>query len=235
VTGIVYGVRNLISGSIEKVGSTTRTLRQRTVGYRHQYDWFDDRTHALIPLRTVDHADADFLQILLKSVENCEIARQKTWEEQGGRNRMSPLVQWLNHDFIESEIGKIGGKVTAAIPGHMSRAGKIGGKKGGVIGGRINGNLSVRNGRLASMRTPEHQAAAGRRSIEIHGCPATRENCIQGGRISGKRAFETGQLASITTAETRAKGAEAACHIRWHIKRNTFSKSCRLCLQKEVV
>lgn len=184
------------------VGSTVRTLRERTVGYRNRHDWFSDETHELVSLRVVEHDDPDFFPIYLKAVENLEIGRNEAWREDGGRNLMSPLVQWLNHP-LEFNIASLGGRATSSISGQMSKAGKIGGRIGGKIGGKINGQLSVDNGRLESMRTREHQSQAGRRRMELRGNPATKESCSNGGKASS--------------------------HKQWHIGRGIVVPTCSLC------
>jgi hypothetical protein len=258
VIGIVYGVRNRDNGVIEKVGSTVRTLRQRTIGYRRQR-WFTDAAYELVPLRSVEHTELGFFHILLRAVESSEITKNHTWRDEGGRNHFNPLIQLLNHPQIESEIASIGGKITAAIPGHMSKAGKIGGQIGGVIGGHKNGQLSVDNGRLASLRTKEHQSEAGKRSIEIHGCRLTLEDCKKGGKTQGRIARDSSQLRRVSTKESCSKGGSAAClvnhavkdkngksiqaikagkagggslaatHARWHTKYGVINSLCSLC------
>lgn len=74
------------------------------------------------------------------------------------------------------EWSRNGGRKNAETPGRMAAIGRIGGRVGGRIGGRknadipgrmaamarIGGRKAVTSGHLASLRTPEHQAQAGR-------------------------------------------------------------------------
>jgi hypothetical protein len=205
-------------------------------------------------LEVFEIVDQDHLNVL----ETVWMFQYKTWHEySGGMNLTFPG----SADY--ASMGKVGGIASALIPGHHSRAGKIGGRIGGKIGGKINGKLSVDNGRLASLRTPEHQAEAGRRCIEIHGNRITPEMCSMGGKIGGRLAWDSGQLSSVTTKESCSKGGvassaknhankneqgkslhaikagliggkkggPAACHLRWHVRRNIVSSVCSLCQQ----
>jgi hypothetical protein len=212
--GIVYGVRNLETRKIEKVGSTVRPLIKRAAGYR-RHEWFRNGKYELIVLRVVEYDDEKFFQIYLKAVENCEIARQHTWEEEGGRNRIAPLIQWIGSPMLESEKGRIGGRIgiRKMTKETQSRAGKIGGKvsgrhasesgqiqQAGILGRKKNiatgqpaqlGKRNVKSGHLAKLRTVEHQKSAGRK----------------GG----------------------VRGGPAANHLRWHVKRGIVNSNCALC------
>lgn len=92
------------------------------------------------------------------------------------------------------------------------------------------GRKAVESGRLASYRTKEHQARAGK----IQGIQNAQNGHLAGlrtpelmkkaQRAAGRKAVESGQLARI-----RGKGIAASHHSRWHVKRNLISPSCPLC------
>ncbi len=222
------------------VGSTIRSLGSRTTGYR-KHRWFRAGKYRLVAIRAVEHEDKEFFPIYLKAVENCEIARNHTWKDEGGRNQMAPLVQWMGSPMLESEKGRIGGligirRMTEEI---RSRAGKIGGKisgrkaaesgqiqRAGILGRKKNmetgqpsrlGKQNVENGHLAKLRTTEHQAKAGRKGGLLGGKTQ--------GRIQGPKNIASGLLKSIC-----ADGGRAAGHTRWHIKRNLTNPDCALCV-----
>jgi len=241
--GTVYGVKNLDTSKIEMVGSTVRSLGSRTAGYR-RHEWFRNGKYELIAIRAVEHEDEEFFPIYLKAVENCEIARNHTWKDEGGRNQMAPLVQWMGSPMLESEKGKIGGKIgirkmTKEI---RSQAGKLGGKvsgkrasvtgqiqRAGVLGRKKNmengqpvrlGKYNIESGHLARLRTPEHQSRAGRKGGLIGGK-------IQG-RIQGPKNVASGLLKSVCV-----DGGRAASHARWHVKRSITNPDCALCVDDQ--
>jgi len=78
------------------------------------------------------------------------------------------------------------------------------------------GRRNVESGLLARLRTPSHQAAAGRKGGMLGGK-------VQG-PIQGKRNVKSGLLRRIC-----ADGGTAASHVRWHVKRKKVERKCALC------
>lgn len=121
--GIVYGVKNLLTGRIVKVGATTRRLAQRESQGANAYcrqDWFRAEPHELIALRSVEHSDSDCFWWYLRAVETMEIVRRHTWKSEGGRNVESPLVamaqgRGLNPLEISRQNGVRGGRPRVAM------------------------------------------------------------------------------------------------------------------------
>jgi len=103
--------------------------------------------------------------------------------------------------------GLIGGKTTAAIPGHMAEAGRIGGKIGGKIGGRKTADLQ----------------------IGVHD-PKVRETATSiGGSVQGAANVVSGHLDNIRTWEVCSLGGKTAGHRRYHVARNRFNPKCDFC------
>jgi hypothetical protein len=152
------------------VGSTVRTLKQRR---SNRYIARFGPTVELRLIREVPrhegYSDQDY-NFRLKAAEAMDIVRKKTWVEDGGLNKMSPLVQASGSPMLEAERGRLGGIA--------------GGRNGGLISGR----KSVENGHLASLRTPEHQREAGRRGGRvggpIGGTKGRHEDKVRAGRIA---------------------------------------------------
>jgi len=196
--GIVYGVLNSETDRIEKVGSTIKSLRQRTAGYRHHEDWFSEN-HTLIPLRIVEHEDTEFFPVLLKSVENMEIVRNRTWKEDGGRNILSPLLQWLNHPSMETEIARYGGQRSVEVGSYKF-----------TRDDQKRGNAAL---------SYEERARGGRKQ--------GLKNCLLPGRMSflGKLADSSAK----SKAGKSRRDKLTSLHIRWHVNRGIKSLDCILC------
>ena len=104
--------------------------------------------------------------------------------------------------------------------------------------GRDQGRKNVENGHLASLRTPEHQAAAGRARGQQSRDSGWAKKL---GEIYGKRAAEGGHIQRLGRIQGRIQGPiqgrknaedgtlERARHIRWHVKRGIGSPACALC------
>lgn len=107
--GLIYGVLNILTNEIEKVGSTTQKLNVREAAYRNSEKWFS-RNHKLVLLREVFHRDRKFFQILLFVIEAFEIGRRKCWINQRGRNIACPVLPCIGMGLLFSEIGRLGGK-----------------------------------------------------------------------------------------------------------------------------
>jgi hypothetical protein len=131
-------------------------------------------------------------------------------------------------------------------------------RKGGLIachlvsreakaaGGRTSGRMAVENGRLASLRTAEHQRAAGRIGGKTGGRTQglknaesgqlalirTKENCGKGGRIGARIQKEQG-LGIFAPGYDRSVssriGSRIANHNRWHVNRDIVNPVCSLC------
>jgi hypothetical protein len=120
-----------------------------------------------------------------------------------------------------------GGSVTAAIPGHLSKAGTLGGR------------TVAKSGQLALLRTTEHQRRAGRRSGTLAVANKT------GIHAPGFDRSSLGKIAGVTTLKNKTGihgrsteqrnadsklGARATNHNRWHRARNISKpESCILC------
>ena len=103
------------------VGSTTRTLEQRRKNH------YLKRFGPAVELRLIrevprpeSYSEMDY-NFYLKACEAMDIARKKTYIEDGGLNKISPLIQALGHPMLDSEMARLGGLA--------------GGHKGGLIGG----------------------------------------------------------------------------------------------------
>ncbi len=112
--GTVYGVKNLLTGRIEKVGSTIQSLARRerngATAYQKQ-QWFRSEPYELIALRTVEHFDPEFFWWYLRAIETMEIVRQHTWKSEDGRNSQSPLAQMASGRSLNPTAqGKLGGR-----------------------------------------------------------------------------------------------------------------------------
>jgi hypothetical protein len=78
--------------------------------------------------------------------------------------------------------------------------------------------MNVESGHLASLRTHEHQVAAGR---------ANAKNMSKvgksWGRINGQKNVESGHLAKLRTPEHQSEAGKVVACLRWNIRR---SKPC---------
>jgi hypothetical protein len=73
--------------------------------------------------------------------------------------------------------------------------------------GHKQGRLNAENGWLESIRTPEHQRAAGLKNAE------------------------SGHIQKIQKAAAHL-GGRKQCHLRWHVARDRFNPNCVLCLDE---
>lgn len=153
--GVIYGVRNLDTGKIEKVGSTVQSLVARARGYRQDYPWFREGNYELRVLRHVEHEDdPTFFVYLLRATEGLEIGRRQTWIDQGGRNVLSPATQFLSSLERQQEVSVACGLANVAN-GHLARISK----KGGVA--------SAARGHL--QRWTQEFGAANQRQMQTEG------------------------------------------------------------------
>jgi len=137
---------------VRLVGSTIRTLKvRRSSNYTKRFGSnVELRLIREVP-RPEDYSDSDY-NFYLKACEALDIARKKTYTEDGGLNRISPLIQALGHPTLEREMGRIG-----------NRKGKArGGKIGGRIGGRI---VSLMSGHMQKANRLQPQEAKSRGGI----------------------------------------------------------------------
>jgi hypothetical protein len=117
-----------------------------------------------------------------------------------------------------SEAGRKGGLIAgriAAESGHLVRIQQLPQAKEAQ---RAVGRRAV--GKLASLRTPEHQAEAGRLGGLITG-PIN-------GPINGRKSFEN--RTGIHAPGIAAKSGLIGRHTRWHTRRNITDPQCRLCI-----
>jgi hypothetical protein len=160
--------------------------------------------------------------IQLNEEETIWMFRFHTWRGYpGGMNLLIPGSQ----DY--KRIGKIRGLLTASIPGHTARAGRI----GGSIAGPSNGRKLLERKRGLFGRTKE-------KIIED-----ARKGGLVGGLTAGKIARDSGQLAALRTPEhQREAGRKSAArlggmpknglHVRWHVKRNKPNLKCNFCREE---
>jgi len=160
-------------------------------------------------------------QFELNALETAWIHKYKTWYENGGMNLIFPGSQ----DYFN--IGKIGGKTNArnktGICGRTPEKMSEDGHKGGRIAGRI----SVETGRLAHLRTKEHQSKAGRLAARITNSKLTHEQRQKAGRLTVQK----------TTSEQRQAwgrlggllGGYHSTHKRWHVDRGIVNLNCEVC------
>jgi len=212
--GQIYGV--FVGDKLIKVGSTMRSLKtRRQGGYVKQFGCSVElRLIRKVP-RPEGYSDSDF-NFYLKACEALDIARTRTYVEDGGLNKISPLIQALGHLMLETERGRLGARC-------QSREAK-------VRGGHKAGCQNVKNGHLDRIRTPKVCAMGGHISGCINGPIQGRKNIedgsIQalgrsgaGGRISGRNNVKGGHLMRIATPLTRAKGSRMGLCQRWNINR----------------
>jgi len=116
----------------------------------------------------------------------------------------------------------------------------------------VQGRKGAENGHLARLRTPEHQKMAGllggQKNIESGHIQAlgkiqgrknvenghfvrvsTFESRAKGGQASGRKKVESGEIYRMVTPQSCSKGAQAANHLRWHVKRKITDLACGLC------
>ena len=130
MTGIVYAVKN-VDGKTVKIGSTAGQLKVRTRAYRKEH-WFQG--HSLVPIRMVEHDDANFFIWYLRAVETIEIARNRTWIEQGGRNLVCPLRQQCANLERFKEICRAGGLASGLKAKKSGQISALGKRHGPILG-----------------------------------------------------------------------------------------------------
>ena len=128
-SGRVYEV--FVNGEpVKLVGSTVRTLKQRrSSGYVKRFgDGVELRLVREIA-RPADYSDKDF-EFYLRACEAMDIARKGTYDEHGGLNKLSPLVQSLGYPLI-SEIARLGGRIGSRED--KARAGRKNAESGQIM------------------------------------------------------------------------------------------------------
>ncbi len=187
-SGRIYEV--FIDNKSVKVGSTILSLaRRRVKGYTKQFGPGVELRLIREISRPAEYSDSDF-NFYLKACEAMDIARRKTYVDDGGLNKISPLIQALGHPMLEAEMGKLG----------SSLGGRLGGRKN-VESGHIQAlaRKMVESGRLAeirnSPRTKEAQRKAGRKAVESG--QLARACTFEVRSKSGRKAVETGQLTKV--------------------------------------
>lgn len=143
--GIVYQVKEKLTGKVVKIGSTVQTLKKRESGYCRENKYFK-LNYELVHFRTVEHDDPDFFMFYLRAVENLEIVRQHTWLEEGGLNQVAPLAQLLFSAARHAEWGRMGGKVASVT---NKRRGNL--EAFYKAGGRAQGRINAANGHLKKL------------------------------------------------------------------------------------
>lgn len=210
------------------VGSTVKTLEQRR---KNKYPKRFGSTVELRLIREIPrpegYLDFDY-NFYLKACEAMDIARKKTYVEDGGLNRISPLIQALGHPMLEREMGRIGGRTAA--------------------------RKNIESGQVAKIATYESRAKGGRtgsrKHNELYGNPATSEGRAKAGRtnIESGQVLKLGYKQGRKNAESgyiQALGHKQGCknaknghlarirHIRWHVNRNLNNPNCELCRKHE--
>jgi len=101
----------------------------------------------------------------------------------------------------------------------------------------------------ARITTKEVHAAGGRAAAALNIANRTglfgmspdkrTENGVKGGRLGGRTTADSGKLATvglgIKTPESLVKGGRAACHLKWHVKRNRPNPRCEFCCEENLV
>lgn len=181
-TGIVYHVVDLRTGCVIKVGSTTRSLRQRFIqtDYKKRY-----ANHFLKEARRIESSNFDeynsndpYCSFLwhLAAIEHLEMLKQDTFRKSSLSNQYSPLDQ---------------------------KSSGFSGAIGGKIGGLISGRRAVENGQLAAARNCP-QAISARRNLYDSGhmkwmreLPQTKIAQSLNGRIIGGKNRDSGQIQKL--------------------------------------
>lgn len=171
------------------VGSTTNSLEwRRQKGYTKRFgQGVELRLIREVP-RHESESDVDY-NFHLKAAEALDIAKKKAYWEDGGLNKVSPLIQAIGHPMLEKEMGRIGGKIGGSLGARNQprevkvnngrkgdREGKArsgrnvpmearvrGGRKGGLIGGQSN----AKNHTGFCGRSLEKMRADGRKAGRI--------------------------------------------------------------------
>jgi len=151
------------------VGSTIRSLvERRSNGYTKRFGRGVELRLIREVLRHKSEDDESY-NFHLKAAEALDIARKKTYREDGGLNKISPLIQAIGHPAIlEMERGRMGGRASIqwakANPEqaflNSSKAGKLGGRKGGLLGGKrvreLYPNMAEENGHRQGLINAEN-------------------------------------------------------------------------------
>lgn len=227
-------------------GQTTN-LKNRDVEHRKMRDGFGRLFKSTFPGVPLTLPDSHELEVESHLGANWEetvaIFRNHTWHAEGGMNRTLPGSQ----DYLN--LAKIGGKVTASLPGHLSKVGKIGGsiaakkhKENGtgifgltteqrIANGSKLGKLQVKNKKgifKPGFDKTLGPSIAGRKNAEKLGY------LRRIGIMSGKKKVESGEWDRIRllpqTKEAQSKSGIKNCHKRWHVKRGLVSPTCSLCI-----
>jgi hypothetical protein len=237
IIGIVYKAVDLATGKVIKVGSTIKSLKDRS----------RDKCYkgcVLSLIRQDEYEDSNYGVLLLRIRETLEISKNKTWHRDGcgGRNILNPINVWLSKldDFeMRSYAGTKGGSKAFELHGNPATA--EGSSKGGQVAGLNNvesgwakilgdtygharGKKEVENGHLASLRTTEHQSYAGRKG----GVRAAEVNAKTGWL---QKLGNTYGLENIrkTPYAVKMKGLAMGRHVRWHVNRSKPNADCPLC------
>lgn len=210
ITQHIYKIFNLFTGCAEKVGITSNAKR-RLNQYKRE-PWWKKDVHQLIVYRTIERhnlTEEDY-GVYAAAVEHMEICRNKTWDTQGGRNIISPFLQRLGGPELCREFaysgGIIGGRRTAAIPGHMAEMGRIGGSA----------TKETTEGRKGNCGKATNETTNGRK----------RNGGLIGGHISG--GSKAGKLRMSSLGKIGS-----GLHTRWHTNRGIIKEGCELCKVKE--
>jgi len=196
--GRIYHIVDKITGAVIKVGSTIQTLKQRFAYKDYQERYLN---HDIKEVRIIESSDSDvyepknpycpFLWHLV-AAEHMEILKIGTYRTGSLSNKRSPLDQkYFGFDGAVS--------------------GQIGGVIGGKIAGKISGRKHVESGHLASLRTTEHQIAAGKRAGEVSvrnktGIHNPDFDHVSAGRLGGLKHVESGHLQRVSSLGGKASG-----------------------------
>lgn len=219
-------------------------------GKRHAAGSWWKPTYLLNPYRTIvrdDLTDKEY-GVYCAVIEHMEICRNRTWIDQGGRNKMSPIRQVLWGPEERTEVGRLGGLVST---GGFATNETTEGRKGN--GGRVTGPINVlrANDFIRSLTKEQRKSitskagtASFNKKAGVHG--RTKEQMTKdgqkaaivnmrnktsifspdydrrkGGSVSGPRNAESGHMARIQKEYN---------HSRWHVQ--TYAgpiEDCFLC------
>ncbi len=200
------------------VGSTVRMLKQRRGnGYTKRFGPGVELHLIREVPRPEGYSDSDF-NFYLKACEAMDIASKRAYVEYGGLNKISPLIQALGHQILDSERGRIGGR----IGGHnQPREAKVKGghnqpREAKVKGGRRGARAQPRESRVRGGQTTK-KSGTGIFAFGMQakgGFTQPKEAKILGGYAAGKVAVKSGQLAKVAP-----KGGRVSMCKRWQISR----------------
>jgi hypothetical protein len=229
----IYKIVDTTTNAVLMTGRS-RVPKKRATQYR-RYDWWKPE-YQLVPYRVIARREMNDGEygMYAAAVEHMEICRNKTWDVQGGRNKMSPLVQQLWGPEFRREYARIGGLIQGPIAGqksiengHIQRLGRIYGpiqgpknrdsglaNRLGKTYGAINGAIAAKSGQLElarqSPKTKTAQREVGRKCLESGQLDRIRQSpkAKEAQSKSGRRNVESGHLASIRTFEGSSKGGK---------------------------